>query len=74
VGETLTDVPLIAVISPGVITPAPPAKTPVKLDVPPAVIVAGLATKLVIAGAAAFTVTVAVCATELPEVFVTVRI
>jgi hypothetical protein len=44
---------------PGVITPVPPAKTPVRLELPPTVIVAGAAVKLVIVGAE-FTVTVAV--------------
>jgi hypothetical protein len=74
VGVTLTAVPLVAAIFPGVITPVPPVKTPVRLVVPPAVTVVGLATKRVIAGAAALTVTVAVCTAEPPEVFVTVRI
>jgi hypothetical protein len=59
---------------PGVITPVPLAKTPVKLDVPPAVIVAGLAAKLVIVGAAGFTVTVAVCWVITPAELVTVSV
>jgi hypothetical protein len=59
VGLTLTAVPLVAGRLPGVITPVPPAKTAVRLELPPAVIVAGAATKLVIVGAG-FTVTVAV--------------
>jgi hypothetical protein len=62
---------------PGVIMPVPPLKTPVKLAVPPAVIVAGEAAKLVIegiAGAVGFIVTVAVWATVSPMEFVTVRI
>jgi hypothetical protein len=74
VGETLTAVPLVTVVFPGVITPVPLAKTPVRLAVAPAVIVAGLAVKLVIVGARGFTVTVAVCATAPPALFVTVRI
>jgi hypothetical protein len=59
---------------PGVITPVPLAKTPVKLAVPPAVTVVGVAVKLAIVGAAGLTVTVAACADVPPEAFVTVRI
>jgi hypothetical protein len=59
---------------PGVIIPVPPVKTPVKLAAPPAVIVAGEAVKLVIAGAAEFTVTVAVRTAVSPKALVTVRI
>jgi hypothetical protein len=51
VGLTLTAVPLVAVRLPGVITPVPPEKTPVRLTLAPAVIVARLAVKLVIDGA-----------------------
>jgi hypothetical protein len=58
-GLTLNDVPLVAARLPGVITPVPPAKTAVRLELPPALIVAGAATKLVIVGAG-FTVIVAV--------------
>jgi hypothetical protein len=54
--------------------PVPPVKTPVKLAAPPAVIVAGEAVKLVIAGAAEFTVTVAVRTAVSPKALVTVRI
>jgi hypothetical protein len=50
-GETLTGVPLVTPKFPGVMTPVPLVKTAVKLVVPPAVITAGLATKLVIVGA-----------------------
>jgi hypothetical protein len=57
-----------------VITPVPLAKTPVRLADPPAVIDAGVAAKLVIVGAAAFTVTVAVCWTVAPAELVTVRV
>ena len=60
VGLTLTAVPLVTVRLPGVITPVPLEKTAVRLELPPARIVAGLATKLVIVGAG-FTVIVAVC-------------
>jgi hypothetical protein len=38
---------------PGVMTPVPPVKTPVRLAVPPAVTDVGLAAKLVIFGAEA---------------------
>jgi hypothetical protein len=58
-GLTLTAVPLVAARLPGVITPVPPTKTPVRLVLPPTEIVAGTAVKLVIAGIG-FTVTVAV--------------
>jgi hypothetical protein len=59
VGLTLTGVPLVTARSPGVITPVPLANTAVRLELPPAVIVAGLAAKLVIVGAGT-TVTVVV--------------
>jgi hypothetical protein len=49
-GETLTAVPLVTVIFPGVMTPVPLAKTPVRLADPPAVTAVGLAVKLVIVG------------------------
>jgi len=65
--------PLVAARLPGVITPVPPAKTAVRPELPPAVIVAGAATKLVIVGAG-FTVTVAVCVTATPAELVTVRV
>ena len=72
-GLTLTAVPLVAGRLPGVITPVPFAKTPVRLVLAPAVIVAGLAVKLVIVGAG-ITVIVAVCVTNAPARFVTVRV
>jgi hypothetical protein len=62
---------------PGVITPVPPLKNPVRLAVPPAVIDAGLAAKLAMAGAAGatgFTVTVAAWVAVPPKEFVTVRV
>ena len=59
--------------SPGVITPVPPVKTAVRLELPPDATVVGLAVKLVIEGAAT-TVTEAVCVTGVPAVFVTVRV
>jgi hypothetical protein len=73
VGLTLTAVPLVTAILPGVITPVPLAKTAVRPELPPARIDVGLATKLVIIGAG-FTVIVAVCVTALPLVGVTVRV
>jgi hypothetical protein len=50
-GLTLTAVPLVTLIFPGVITPVPFAKTAVRLELPPAAIVPGLAVKLVIEAA-----------------------
>jgi len=50
VGLTLTAVPLVAARAPGVTTPVPPENTPVRLALPPNVIVAELAVKLVIVG------------------------
>jgi hypothetical protein len=50
-GLTLTAVPLVAEMVPGVKTPMPPEKTPVRLELAPAVMVAGLAVKLVMEGA-----------------------
>jgi hypothetical protein len=49
-GFTLTAVPLLAAMFPGVITPVPPLKTPVRLAVDPASMVVGLPLKLVIVG------------------------
>ena len=51
-GVTLTCCLVVAVISPGVITPVPPVKTPVRFVKEPEVIDVGLAAKLVIDGAA----------------------
>ena len=73
-GETVTAVPLVTAIFPGVTTPVPLAKTAVRLADPPAEIDVGFAVKLVTVGAVALTVTVAVSAAVPPEVFVTVRI
>ena len=58
---------------PGVITPVPFAKTPVKVALWPAVIVVGLATKLLIVGAG-FTVMVTVAVTAVPLAGVTVSV
>jgi hypothetical protein len=74
VGLTLTPLPLVTEIFPGVMTPAPLENTPVRVLLAPAVIVAGLATKLVMVGTLAVTVTVAVCVTAVPVVGVTVRV
>jgi hypothetical protein len=62
---------------PGVITPVPPLKNPVRLAIPPAATVVGAAVKLVMVGAAGatgFTVIVAVCAVVAPAELVTVRV
>ena len=58
---------------PGVITPVPLAKTAVMLELVPAAIVAGFATKLVIVGAGT-TVTVTVWVIAVPVGGVTVRV
>ena len=50
VGDTLTAVPLVTAIFPGVITPVPPVKVASRLELPPDVIVAGVAVKLVMVG------------------------
>ena len=72
-GLTLTGVPLMTARLPGVITPVPFEKTAVRLALPPTVIVAGAATKLVIVGGG-FTVIVAVAVTTAPLEEVTVRV
>ena len=58
---------------PGVMTPVPFAKTPVRVALDPLEIVPGDAVKLVIVGAG-FTVMVAVAVTAVPLVGVTVRV
>jgi hypothetical protein len=74
VGLTLTPAPLVTARLPGVITPVPFANTPVRLALAPALIVAGLATKLVIVGAG-FTVTVTIWVIAVPPAEgVTVRV
>jgi hypothetical protein len=50
VGLTLTAAPLVAARLPGVITPVPFVKTPVRLELDPLLIAAGLAAKLLIEG------------------------
>ena len=72
-GLTLAGVPLVTARLPGVITPVPLAKTAVRLELAPAVMVAGFATKLVIVGAGT-TVTVTVWVTAVPLEFVTVMV
>jgi hypothetical protein len=72
-GLTLTGVPLVTGIGPGVITPVPLAKTPVKLELPPGPTVVGLATKLVIVGAA-MTVTLVDSVAAVPAGGVTVSV
>jgi hypothetical protein len=73
-GDTFTAVPVVTARLPGVITPLPFEKTPVRLALPPAAIVVGLAVKLAIAGAEALTVTVAVRVTASPAESVTVSV
>ena len=73
VGLTVTPAPLAAVRLPGVMTPVPSAKTPVRVAFDPVVIVAGIAPKLVIVGAG-FTVMVTVAVAAVPLVGVTVRV
>ena len=73
VGLTVTAVPVVAAILPGVITPVPLANTPVSVALWPAVMVAGLATKLVIVGSG-FTVIVTLAVTAAPLDGVTVRV
>jgi hypothetical protein len=73
VGLTVTATLEVAARLPGVITPVPLAKTPVRVALCPAVMVVGLATKLVIDGAG-FTVMVAVDVTAVPLAGVTVRV
>lgn len=51
VGLTITPVPLAAVRLPGVMVPLPLANTAVRVELLPAVMVAGFAAKLVIVGA-----------------------
>jgi hypothetical protein len=55
-------------------TPVPLAKIPVREAVPPAVIDAGFAFKLVMAGAAGFTVTTEVKVAVAPAALVTVSV
>jgi len=62
VGVTGTAVPLTAARFPGVITPVPPEKAPVRVALCPSVMVAGLATKLVMEAGGV----VVVCELELP--------
>ena len=63
----------MTVILPGVITPVPPVKVAVRLELCPEPMVVRLAVKLVMTGAAT-TVTVAVCVTAVPAVGVTVSV
>jgi hypothetical protein len=73
VGLTVTAVPVVAAILPGVITPVPLANTPVSVALCPAVIVAGLATKLAMVGNG-FTVMMTVAVTADPLDGVTVSV
>jgi hypothetical protein len=49
-GVTITEFPLVTARLPGVMSPVPLVKTPMRLAVPPAVIDAGVAVKLVMEG------------------------
>jgi len=73
---TVTGVPLVKAseVVPPVSRPVPPVNTAVKLELPPAVIVAGLAAKLVIVGTTGVTVTVAVEVTVGPPEPLTVSV
>jgi hypothetical protein len=73
IGETEVGAPLDTAMFPGVITPEPPANTPVRVVDVPAVIGDAAAVKLVIVGAAT-TVTAAVCVVAVPAAFVTVSV
>jgi len=73
VGLTLTAVPLVTAILPGVITPVPPVKVASRLELLPDVIVDGVALKTLITGAE-LTVTVTVWVTAVPVVGVTVSV
>ena len=73
VGLTVTPGPLVAARLPGVMTPVPLAKTPVRVALDPGVMVVGLAVKLVIVGAE-FTVRVAAAVTAVPLAGVTVSV
>lgn len=76
VGLTLTAVPLVTEILPGVITPMPLANAPVRFELDPEVIVDGLAVKLVMVGndVLAFTVTVLLDGEEVPPAPVQVKV
>jgi len=73
VGLTLTATPLVTERLPGVMTPVPPVKTAVRLELDPVAMFVGLATKLVIVGMGS-TVTVTLCVIAAPIGGVTVRV
>jgi ABC-type nickel/cobalt efflux system permease component RcnA len=74
VGLTLTAVPLVTEILPGLMTPVPPEKTAVRLELVPVSMVGGAATKLVMMAGTALTVTVVVAVTASPLLGVTVSV
>jgi hypothetical protein len=74
VGLTETGVPLVTEMLPGVITPVPPVKVAVRLELEPTVMVVGLAVKLVIDGGGELTVTVAAKVAVRPVGEVTVSV
>jgi len=71
-GVTVAAVPLVTGILPGAITPAPLAKTGVKVVLAPSGIAAGLAVKLAMVGGK--TVTVTDCVIAVPLAGVTERV
>lgn len=73
-GLTLTGVPLVTGKLPGVIMPVPLTKSANRLELPPAAIVAGVGTKVVIAGAVGLKVTVVIWLIADPTGLVTVRV
>jgi len=73
VGLTLTGVPLVTEIFPGVIMPVPPVKSPVRLELLPPAIVVGAAVKLEMTGTGS-TVTVASFVAGVPPFGVTVKV
>ena len=73
VGVTMTGVPLVTAMFPGVIMPVPPVNAAVRLELLPEATVEGLAEKLEITGTGS-TVTVAVAVTAVPLEGVTVSV
>ena len=74
VGLTLTCVPLVTVMLPGVIRPVPPVKSGVRLELFPAAIVTGVPVKLEITGTGSTVIVVCCVAAVPPPVGVTVKV
>lgn len=72
-GLTVTGIPLVTARLPGLMTAVPLVKMAVRLLLDPSVMVAGLATNVVITGAG-YAITVANCLTIVPLELVTVRV